>query len=343
MRGARPSPRHLLAAAMPHRIIGATPAQYLIVPSLLSFWLNNLDGDCVTAEEAFLKACSGVFIADAVVQAWATKNGVLNGADLVSVMTWMQTAGFPQDGNTYNDGGHVSVDWTTAAVLTNAIAQGPVKIGVAATQLENAVGNSNGWLATGFRTDQNLDHCISVCGFGTIAWLLQQLGGVLPSNVDGTQPGYAVFTWNTIGVLDVPSLLAITGEAWLRNPATVTLGFGAPTPDAVKVYGGGPPTPIPIVPTPTPTPGTKAAVDAIFVKLESYFNGAPRIKALIIMAQQAVDQVLTAGNVKLDPLQGSIIDALMDAAIARAPELWERLALREAKAIIDRFVVPGGA
>ena len=30
-----------------------------------------------------------------------------------------------------------------------------------------------------------------------------------------------MFTWNTIGIIDVPSMLAITHEAWLRNPTTV--------------------------------------------------------------------------------------------------------------------------
>jgi hypothetical protein len=30
-----------------------------------------------------------------------------------------------------------------------------------------------------------------------------------------------LFTWNSIGIIDVPSMLAITQEAWLRNPTTV--------------------------------------------------------------------------------------------------------------------------
>ena len=43
-----------------------------------------------------------------------------------------------------------------------------------------------------------------------------------PGGVDGTQPGYAMFTWNSIGIIDVPSMIAITQEAWLRQPTTVT-------------------------------------------------------------------------------------------------------------------------
>jgi hypothetical protein len=224
-RGARPSPRHRLASAVPHRIVGATPAQWLWKPVQISMWLNATYGDCVTAEEAFAKACNvpEIFIPDATVLAWATTNGALNGADLTTVLDIMQSAGFPQDGNLYNDGPFNSVDWTNTAALQNAIATGPVKIGVAADQLENAVPNPpvNGWVATGFQPDSNEDHCTSLCGFGSIAWLVSQLGGSVPSGVDGTQPGYGLFTWDSIGVIDVPSLLAICAEAWLRLPTTV--------------------------------------------------------------------------------------------------------------------------
>src|SRR5271170_514268 len=221
-RGARPSPRHRLASAMPHRIVSATPAQWLWKPAQLSMWLNDVDGDCVTAEEAFAKACSTpeLFITDATVLAWATKNNVLNGTELTTVLDLMQSAGFPQDGAFYNDGPFSSVDWTNATVLQNAIAQGPVKIGVAATQLENAVPDppTNGWIATGFTADTNEDHCVSLCGYGEIGWLANQLGVGFP--VPGDTPAYALFTWNSIGIIDVPSLLAICGEAWLRVPTT---------------------------------------------------------------------------------------------------------------------------
>lgn len=227
-RGARPSPRHRLAAARPHKIIGVTPTQWLWKPAQLSFWLNNIDGDCVSSEECFAKGCGtpSIFITDDTVLAWATKNGVLNGADLTQVLDLMQNAGFVQDGVTYDDGPFASVDWTDAGVLQNAIAQGPVKIGVAGDQLENAVPEppTNGWLATGFTADTNEDHCVSLAGYGTISWLLSQLGGgALPAGLDGTLPGFALFTWSSIGIIDVPSLLAIIGEAWLRTPTSVVV------------------------------------------------------------------------------------------------------------------------
>ena len=235
LRGAKPSPRHRLAAAVPVRIVGPTPPQFLWKPVQLSMWLNATYGCCVTSEEAFAKACNNpeIFITDDTVLAWATANNVLNGADLTQVLDLMQSAGFSQDGNIYNDGPFNSVDWTNTTALQNAIAQGPVKIGVAADQLETAVGTSNppvsGWFATGFQKDTNVDHCTSLCGFGSIAWLSFQILAVynvavpLPAGIDTTLPAYAMFTWDSIGIIDVPSMLAITGEAWLRNPVTVVV------------------------------------------------------------------------------------------------------------------------
>jgi hypothetical protein len=240
-RGAHPSPRHRLAGAKPHEIVGNAPSSFTVIPKQLSMWLNDVDGDCCTAEEAFAKACSNpeIFIADATVQTWANANGFLNGADLISVLDAMQSAGFVQDGTVYCDGSPTSVDWTNAAQLRDAIFNNcPVKIGVAGDQLENVVGGTNGWFATGLAIDGNEDHCVSLCGYGTINELATALGVTVPAGVDGTKPGYLLFTWDTIGIIDVPSLLAITAEAWVRNPTTIV---GGPTP------------PVP-VPTPTPTP-----------------------------------------------------------------------------------------
>jgi hypothetical protein len=225
-RGAKPSPRHKLAGATPHVLTGPTPEDMLRIPSKLSMWLNDIDGDCVTAEEAFAKACwlPEIFITPEEVQTWATAHGVLNGAVISEVLEWMQTKGFVQAGISYYDGPHVSVDWTNAELLRNAIHIGPVKIGVAADQLQNVVVGdppANGWIATGFSADQNEDHCVSLCGFGTMSWLAERLEVKLPGTVDPSSPSYGLFTWSSIGIIDVPSMLAITSEAWLRKPTTV--------------------------------------------------------------------------------------------------------------------------
>jgi len=226
MRGATPTPRHLLAAAAPYSVTVGAPPTHLVVPHKLSMWGNDVHGDCVTAEEAFAKACHSpeIFITDKVAMGWASQHGVLEGANLHQVLQWMQNGGFQQGGHTYDDGPFYSLDWTNPATLTSAIAQGPVKIGVAADQLEVAWRTTHGhtgWFATGFHADANEDHCVSLCGYGTIAWLAQHLKAKVPAKVDGTKPGYAMFTWDSIGIIDQPSLLAITHEAWLRTPTTV--------------------------------------------------------------------------------------------------------------------------
>lgn len=223
MRGAFPSPRHRLAAATPHVAVPDVPPQFLWLPTQISFWGNDANGDCTVAEEAFAKIATGnPFIPDDEVIAWARANGAINGDTLIDVLDKMQTGGFVLDGKTYDDGPPSSVDWTNDAILRSAISQGPVKIGVASDQLENVVPDppANGWLATGFHEDQNLDHCVSLCGYGDIAWLAQQLGREDVIS-DGDTPAYGLFTWDSIGIIDIPSLLAICGEAWVRTPTTI--------------------------------------------------------------------------------------------------------------------------
>ena len=237
-RGAKPTPRHLLAAATPIRAaLRAARPNYLNIPKKISMWHNDDHGDCVTAEEAFAKACHSpeIFITDDEVKRWATSHGVTpseptgwyEGAYLIDVLNAMQSDGFHQDGHTYDDGAPYTVDWTNAPTLQSAISQGPVKIGVSADQLhEVCIGHGigkSGWFATGFEqtTPESEDHCVSLCGYGTISWLAQQLNVTVPNGVDKTKPGYALFTWDSIGIIDYPSLLALTHEAWLRTPTTI--------------------------------------------------------------------------------------------------------------------------
>lgn len=226
LRGAIPTPRHLLASAMPYSVTLGAPPTHLLIPKKLSMWGNDVHGDCVTAEEAFAKACHSpeMFITDKTVIQWATQHQVLEGATLNQVLQWMRTDGFVQGGHTYNDGPFYSLDWTNANTLNSAIVQGPVKIGVAADQLEVAwrkTKGRSGWFASGFHADANEDHCVSLCGYGSLGWLAQRLKAKLPAGTDGTKPGYALFTWNSIGIIDQPSMSAITHEAWLRSPTTI--------------------------------------------------------------------------------------------------------------------------
>jgi hypothetical protein len=234
-RGAIPSPRYELAAAMPHvpdpKI--SVPASFLMWPVEMSSWNNYVYGDCVTAEEAFAKATAApqTFIPLATVVAWAQAHGYLNGATLTSVMKTMETQGFSLNNKTYDDGPYSSVNWTVAATLQSAIySHGPVKIGVGAEDFQsNAHGlvtpGTSGWTMYDYPKGLAEDHCTSLCGYGTLAQLeaLFKQHNVTVKVASGMPTGlcYAMFTWNSIGIIDAQSMLNMTYEAWIRNPVTI--------------------------------------------------------------------------------------------------------------------------
>ncbi|HLI52500.1 MAG TPA: hypothetical protein VKU87_11945 [Thermomicrobiaceae bacterium] len=234
-RGAIPTPRSELAAARPYVPPDAiaAPPTFLMWPVQMSSWNNYVYGDCVTAEEAFAKATAApqVFIPEATVVAWAQEHGYLNGANLTDVMKSMQSGGFPLDNDVYDDGGYYSVEWTNAGILQSAIySQGPVKIGVGAGDFQsNAHGSvtpgTSGWAMYNYPTGQGEDHCVSLCGYGTLSALvgLFQEHGVTVQAPSGMPTGlcYALFTWNSIGIVDQQSMLNMTYEAWVRNPVTI--------------------------------------------------------------------------------------------------------------------------
>ena len=218
-RGAIPSPRHELAAAMPHvpDPTIAVPPSFLMWPAQMSSWNNYVYGDCVTAEEAFAKATAApqTFIPLDTVVAWATAHGVLNGASLTGVLATMQTDGFPFNGAKYNDGPYNSVNWTNAGILQSAIySHGPVKIGVGAGEFQSnphglVTPGTSGWAMYNYPKNEAEDHCTSLCGYGTFAELvaLFKQHGVAVTVPAGMPTGlcYAMFTWNSIGIIDQQS------------------------------------------------------------------------------------------------------------------------------------------
>lgn len=228
-RGAVPTPRHVLAAAMPFKpsILGlgleGTPTQLAYVPAKLDYWDNNKDGCCVTSEECFAKACNSpeIFIPPSVMIPWARGNGVLNGADLSQVMDMMAKKGFVVGSQEYKDGGYQSVDYSNEPVLQAAIAEGPVKVGIDAGALPSGAGNQQGWVAQGGRSMKSEDHCVGLAGYGPAEWLFGQLGVPTPSGLSVSKSGYLLFTWSTIGFVDHDWIMSTMGEAWVRNPTTV--------------------------------------------------------------------------------------------------------------------------
>jgi hypothetical protein len=199
----------------------------------MSSWNNYVYGDCVTAEEAFAKALEApqTFIPEATVVAWATNHGYLNGAYLTPVMTTMQTDGFPHNNKRYDDGPYNSVNWTNAGILNSAIySHGPVKLGVGADDFQsNADGHvtpgTSGWTMYNYPKNLREDHCVSLCGYGTLAELVhlfhQHKVTVHPTKGMPTGLCYAMFSWNSIGIVDQQSMLNMTYEAWIRKPVTI--------------------------------------------------------------------------------------------------------------------------
>lgn len=251
-RGAIPSPRSALAAARPHipDLNVTVPSSYLMWPGQMSYWGNNKYGDCVSAEEAFAKitATPYIFIPEATLIGWATQYGYLQGATLVAVLSTMNTKGLAVNGGSVYDGSYNSVDWTNSAILQSAIYSfGPVKIGVAADNLEDnkngaVTPGKSGWALFGYPQNLPEDHCVSLCGYGNFEDLVGLFKGQgvkvhVPENMP-TGLCYAVFTWDSIGIVDEQSMLNMTSEAWVRNPVTTLSSFPTVSQLELKNDGG---------------------------------------------------------------------------------------------------------
>lgn len=232
--GLAPTPRYRLLSAVPFSPLYAAPEKFALVPQKLDYWGNNQYGDCVSAEEAFTKACyqPEIFISSDVVISWARRNGYLNGADLESVMQSMAKSGFVVGSQEYRDGGYAAVDYSNEPILQAALAQGPVKLGMASGALPSGAGNNQGWYAIDAHSNHNEDHSTALSGYGPAEWLYQQLGLALPSGVHFPATCYLFFTWSTLGIVSHEWIMGCVGEAWIRNPATI----------------GVPPLPAPIAP-----------------------------------------------------------------------------------------------
>lgn len=247
MRGALLSPKSRAFAVSPYRVTSSYPPKFGLIPQKLDSWGNHQYGDCVTAEECAAKAMysqqygngTELFIPSATCIQWARKHGFLNGAMLTDVMDVMQKVGIVVDGKTYTDGPYKSVDWTNDDITCSAIYTGPVKIAVAANQFEKSYKETNGWFGTGWRRDNSIDHCVNLCGYGTMQDLASLLNVSVPQGINPGDRGYLIFTWGSIGIVDRQSMINVTEEAWLRTPTTPETPVPNPDP----------------TPTPTPTPG----------------------------------------------------------------------------------------
>lgn len=255
-RGARVTPPNLLRAVHKAVLAGAAPDNFAVVPARLDSWDNFQYGDCVSAEEAFADACYSPeqFIPKEEVVRWANANGFLNGAYLTEVMDARAQSGFKVGSQEYRTGSYVQVDYTKESQLAIALTKGPLKIAIDADALPRDAGSKQGWYALGGNPGQyrNTDHCVSLSGYGTAQYLYAALGVPLPKGLDPTKRGYLLFTWSTLGFVDLAWLLSTCVECYLRQPTTV----------GVPPLPGPTPTPEP-TPTPTPTPGPFPEYDGV--------------------------------------------------------------------------------
>lgn len=284
LRGAKPTPRHRIFGAEQYQISKVAPAQLAYIPKQLDMWGNDEYGDCVTAEEAFAKACYNpeIFIPTATVVAWAQKRGYRDGANLTEVMDSMRSDGFVVGTQKYNDGGYAMVDFTNETTLQNAIAQGPVKIGIDANALPSGAGNNQGWYSLGgAKSFNDEDHCVALCGYGTATYLYAQLGMAMPTVLAG-KSGYLLYTWSTIGFVDHAWIMSTCGEAWVRNPTTV----GVPPLT--------PPTPVPPLP---PTPGTLTLPATITLNADGTWTLGGGT-GLFVTPQTTLQQIIDSMNSK---------------------------------------------
>jgi len=245
-RGAKATPFPKIIAAIKsgkvsiHRA-ATTPSKVLTVPPRLSYWGNNQFGCCVTSESVFAIAdystflgMPEIFVTEAETITWARNHGVLNGADLLSVIEYMQDDGIKDENGVLRKAGKSStVDYSNEATLQSAIAQGPVSIAIDADALPSGAGNQSGWYAFGGRSFPNTDHCVSLGGFGPTAELFKALGVATPSGAPAN--GYFLYTWKTIGVVDHKWLMNTCVEAWLRTPTTTGLQPPPPPPPPANV------------------------------------------------------------------------------------------------------------
>jgi hypothetical protein len=224
--GEFPSPNQELAAAQPYRG-SAAPESFLAWPIDFGFGGSEKVTNTLWSEEAFAKACAEprVVVPTDVVMRTAGQCGSSNFA------RFMQTHGFQIDGKVYLDGSFYSVNWTNATILASAIySHGPVKIGVGAKDFQTnphgmVTPGTSGWAMCSYPKNLPEDHCASLCGYGTLAELVSlfERHNVTVQTPAGMPTGlcYAMFIWNSIGIIDQQSMLNMTSEAWIRVPVTI--------------------------------------------------------------------------------------------------------------------------
>ena len=227
--------------AAPYRLtrsVATPPKSFFLFCKKLSYWLNNRDGDCVTAEAmycidaAMTAAGKGGFVADdAAVNTFGRHYGLMNGADLNQVTDIFAKDGFTDQGNTFKFGEGSTVNYKDLPELNAAIfeAQSSVQIAIAANQLEAAAGQGTINFLYGSRPDKRTDHCTGLGCYGEAQELLDALNSFyagmdpkyqavsLPSGLKPTTDCQVMFSWDKYFICENGSVVDICDEANIRQ------------------------------------------------------------------------------------------------------------------------------
>ena len=247
----------------------------------LDMYWNATYGCCTgSALVEIINMVFGVQVSEAEALAWFKAHGILNGANEIDVLDWAETDPIVVNGQNYLIGPSATFDYTDQNAIFTAISDHKCAYwGVDASYLQQCVGNVSGWVAPLITTPmQNYDHAVFSPDYGTLDQLATYLNKergvtVQLGSLDPTMLGCTLDTWDTIGIVPLPTIFNTTGEAHVIE------SFPAPTP--VPPTPPAPPTP----PQPTPTAWGASVMHRAVKCYQSSRDGEAAVTGLLSMAE----------------------------------------------------------
>ena len=253
--GMIPTSRNMLAQARPMMASPvAAPDRCVNSNGCKWHWdANNYTGTCVTAYLAnWISAVTPCDIPDANAIAWARAHHGMNGLNILAALGMLQKDPMTDAvGIEHRAGPHASCNWQDMDSVKDAVfTYRGLDLGVDHRMLQSAATNNSGWVLSGVRRQYgNYDHSVGIIDYGPASFLAasyEKFYGVkCPlGKLAAGAPAVGIYTWDTIGIVEVESFQNITGEAWVIE--SVLPPWSSPTPNPA------PPSPYPPPPNPNP-------------------------------------------------------------------------------------------
>lgn len=286
-----PTGRRVMKGLQPHtaeyrgRLLGkrsmrrrrlASPATCLQSGNyFLNMYWNATYGCCTgSALVEIINDVYGVQVDPNVALDWFRAHNILDGANELDVLNAAETDPLVVNGQGYVIGPSVTFDYADVEAVKDAISAHKVAYwGVDAGYLQQVVGDVSGWVAPVITTPQtNYDHAVFSPDYGTLdelaTYLNKQRGvTVTLGSLDPQMLGCTLDTWDTLGIVPMPTIGNTTGEAHAIE------SFPAPTPAPGPGPGPGP--------GPRPTPSRRGL--AIMARLNERlfaFDGQAHARAI---------------------------------------------------------------